>query len=254
MEFLLLGTPMVRCAEQRIGFRGHPQRAVFAALALHSNQVVAVDRLVDVVWPERPPRTAQAQIHKAVSALRVLLTEQLGGGERIETIFPGYLLRAEPGDVDAEVFHEDLRVAAAAAAAGHPAEAAGRMRCALARWSGPALEGVPGLAAEATYLEEKRLTTVEECAETELALGGSAELVAELEKLVVRHPLRERLRALHMLTLYRCGRRAEALQAYRSARRLLHDELGLEPGPDLRRIEHAILTDTPAADLSKALR
>lgn len=253
-QFRLLGPPEIRRHDGHMWFRGHRQRAVFAALALRANRVVTIDRLVDVVWVDRPPSTAQAQIQKTISALRPLLTDRTDGDERISTVFPGYVLRTGPGEVDVEVFQEEVRLARSSAAEGCFAEAVTRFRAALARWYGRALDGVPGLAADATYLEEQRLVALEECMNAELILGRQADVAAELVQLITAHPLREGLRALHMIALYRCGRRAEALQVYRTARRLLHDELGLEPGAELRQLEHAILTGAPAARLSLVAR
>lgn len=248
MEYRLLGPPEFNGPDGRVWFRGRRQRAVFATLAFNANRVVAVDRLVEVVWEGRPPSTAQVQIQKAVSALRTVLPEQ-DGQERIATVFPGYLLRAGSDEVDVDVFNQEVRLANCASADGNLAAAATHFRRALARWFGRALEGVPGLAAEATYLEEQRLVALEECMRVELALGRQAELVAELDQMLGAYPFRERLRALQMIALYRCGRRAEALEVYRTTRKLLHDELGLEPGAELQQVELAILRGASAARL-----
>jgi len=253
--FRLLGPPEVRGRDRHVWFRSHRQRAVFAALALNANRVVTLDRLVDVVWRDHPPPTARTQVHKAVSTLRPLLAGVFtDGGCRIATVFPGYVLCCGPDDVDVEVFDREVRSATLAAGDGRLEEAAMLFRAALARWYGRALDGVPGMVADATRLEDQRLVALEDWAAVELALGRSGDLATELDASVAAHPLRERLRALHMIALYRCGRRAEALQAYRAAREVLRDELGLEPGVELRRIEHAILTGAPAQELSVVTR
>lgn len=250
----LLGPPEVRSCGRHVWFRGQRQRAVFATLALNANRVVTLDRLVDVVWSDHPPPTARTQIHKAVSTLRPVLSGSPTGGGRITTVFPGYVLACGPDDVDVEVFDREVRHASLAAAGGNLDYAATVFRAALGRWYGRALDGVPGLRSAATRLEDQRLVALEDWAAVELALGRHGELATELDSSVTAHPLRERLRALHMVALYRCGRRAEALQAYHAVRRVLRDELGLEPGVELRRIEHAILTGAPAGDLTPGPR
>ncbi|HSK95698.1 MAG TPA: AfsR/SARP family transcriptional regulator [Euzebyales bacterium] len=255
MHFRLLGPPEVRSRDRHVWFRGHRQRAVFATLALNANRVVTLDRLVDVVWSDHPPPTARTQIQKAVSTLRPLLVEPSADPDRrITTVFPGYVLCCGSDEVDAEVFDREVRQASLAAADGRLPQAAALFRAALGRWYGRALDGVPGLRSAATRLEDQRLLALEDWAAVELSLGRHGELAAELDASVAAHPLRERLRALHMIALYRCGRRAEALQAYRTARRALRDELGLEPGVELRRVERAILTGAPAERLSLEAR
>lgn len=254
-QLRLLGPPEVRSRDRHVWFRGHRQRAVFATLALNANRVVTLDRLVDVVWSDHPPPTARTQIHKAVCTLRPLLSgPPAEGGCRISTVFPGYVLSCGPDDVDVEVFDREVRQASLAAAGGKLDQAAAVFRAGLERWYGRALDGVPGLRSAATRLEDQRLVALEDWAAVELALGRHGELATDLDSSVAAHPLRERLRALHMIALYRCGRRAEALQAYHAARRVLRDELGLEPGVELRRIEHAILTGAPADDVTLGTR
>ncbi|MDA0637657.1 BTAD domain-containing putative transcriptional regulator [Nonomuraea sp. MCN248] len=249
MRFCLLGPPEVRGDACHLWFRGHRQRAVFAALALNANRVVETDRLVDIVWGDRPPPTAQAQIQKSLSALRRTLGRTPTGGERISTVCTGYLLHADPEEIDVEVFRREVRQASSAMVAGDLPTAVTCFRRALARWFGRALDGVPGLAAEAAHLEEERLIAWEECMHAELALDGHARVAAEIEPLVGRHPLRERLCALLMIALYGCGRRVEALRAYHGMRGRLREELGIEPSSALRDIEHAILMETPAAEM-----
>jgi DNA-binding SARP family transcriptional activator len=224
---------------------GPRARVVLATLALNAGRVVSMNRLIAAVWPDEPPATAVTQIHVCVSALRRALTDLGVAAARdlIVTAPPGYVLRAAPDQIDLSRFDELLTEARTAADDGDPHQAAALFREALALWRGPALEGFPGLVVEATRLEERRLAAVEERAEADLALGRAADLVPELSELVARHPVRERLRALLMRALHRSGRRSEALDVYRDARRALIDELGLEPGPELRRAQRAVLAE-----------
>ncbi|HEU5156829.1 MAG TPA: BTAD domain-containing putative transcriptional regulator [Streptosporangiaceae bacterium] len=228
---------------------GPRARVVLATLAINAGQVVSMHRLIAAVWPGEPPATAVTQIHVCVSALRRALTGLGVAAARdlIVTVPPGYLLRAGPGEIDVLEFEQGLSEARAAADDGDPRRAASLLREALGLWRGPALEGFPGLAVEATRLEERRLAALEERAEADLALGRAVDLVPELTALVAEHPLRERLRALLMRALHRAGRRSEALDVYQDARRTLIDELGLEPGPDLRRAQQAVLADAETA-------
>ena len=245
MEFGLLGPPEIRGPRGQVRFRSHRLRAVFATLALHANRAVAVDRLIDVVWPHRPPPTAQAQIQKAICALRSLLV-----GGRIETVFPGYLLRAVPGEIDSDAFQTEAQLAFADLGRGEVERAVTGYHRALDRWYGRALDGVPGLAADATFLEERRLLVLESCLCGELLLGRRADLSAELARLTTMHPLRERLRALQMIVLHLCGRRADALRVYHQTRHLLADELGMEPGAELRDVARLILSGSPEDPLA----
>lgn len=215
-----------------------------------ANRVVSIDRLVDVVWGDRPPPTAQVQIQKVVSELRRLLIDPADENERIVTAYSGYMLRAEPGEIDAEVFKHEVRLASSAATRRRMSEAATHFRAALSHWFGQALDGVPGLAADAIHLEEQRLAALEDCIRTELQLGREGKVAPELEQLITAHPLRERLRMLHMVALCNCGRRAEALRVYHDTRRVLREELGIEPSSELRDVEQAVLSGAPAVQLA----
>jgi DNA-binding SARP family transcriptional activator len=216
------------------------QRALLALLLLRAGEVVANDDLVDALWGPRPPEAAQKAVHGHISALRKRL-----GAERIETRPPGYRLRLARGDeVDAHRFE---RVVAAARTDG-PSARSRKLREALTLFRGEPLSdfrneefAVP----EALRLEELRLTVVEEQIDAELELGRHAQVVPELERLVVDHPLRERMRAQLMLALYRAGRQADALQAFQEARTRLVDGLGIDPSPALRRLERQILNHDP---------
>ena len=229
---------------------GAKQRAVLALLLLDANRVVPIDRLVDELWGERPPESAANMVQGYVSHLRKTLEpgRKRGEYELLVSQPPGYVLRVPAEQLDAERFVALTTDARRLLAAGEAGEAAARFREALALWRGPPLgdlayESFAGPHAE--RLEELRLGALEDRIDAELALGGHDVLVGELRDLVSEHPLRERLRAQLMATLYRSGRQAEALEVYRDTRKVLRDELGIEPGPALRELERAILRQDP---------
>jgi DNA-binding SARP family transcriptional activator/DNA-binding beta-propeller fold protein YncE len=230
---------------------GAKQRAVLALLLLHANEVVSTDRLIDDLWGDSPPESAANMLQGYVSHLRKLLEPGRGRGEHevLVSRAPGYVLHIGDDQLDAERF-ERLSTEGRRLLADREAKAAGqRLRAALALWRGGALDDLAYEAfarAEIDRLEELRLQTLEDRVDADLALGRHDGLVPELRELVDRYPLRERLRAQLMAALYRCGRQAEALEAYRDARRALLDELGVEPGPALRQLEQAILRQDPA--------
>jgi DNA-binding SARP family transcriptional activator len=240
MDFRILGSLEVWDGERQLELGGSKRRAVLALLLLHANEVVALDRLVDQLWGEKAPRNAAAAIRTHVSRLRKEL-----GPEVVATRAWGYVLRTEPGGFDLERF-ERLRAEAESLPARERAE---KLREALALYRGPPLEDIafePGLAADIGRLEELRLTVLENRIDADLEAGNQSGLVGELEALIAEHPLRERLRGQLILALYRGGRQAEALEVYRETRRVLADELGLEPSPELRELERAILQHDPA--------
>jgi DNA-binding SARP family transcriptional activator/DNA-binding beta-propeller fold protein YncE len=230
---------------------GAKQRAVLALLVLHANEVVSTDRLIDDLWGDTPPESAANMLQGYVSHLRKTLEPGRGRGEHdlLVSRVPGYMLQIRSGQLDADRF-ERLATEGRRLLADRDAEAAAeRLRAALALWRGGALDDLAYEAfarADIDRLEELRLQTLEDRIDADLALGRHEALVAELHELVDRHPLRERLRAQLMAALYRCGRQAEALEAYHEARRALIDELGIEPGPALRELEQAILRQDPA--------
>ena len=233
MEFRILGPLEVVDGDRKVPLGGSRQRALLALLLLRANEVVATDTLIDQLWGDAPPRTAANTLQYHVSQLRKAL-----GAERILTRAPGYLIRIEEGELDLERFERLAERRDAASLQG-----------ALALWRGDALADVrdqPFAEAEIGRLEELRLGAFEARVEADLALGRHAELVPELESLVRKHPLRERLRGQLMLALYRCGRQADALEVYRSGRRLLDEELGLKPDDELQRLERAILNHDPS--------
>jgi DNA-binding SARP family transcriptional activator len=207
-------------------------------LLLHANRVVSRDRLIDELWDGSPPETASTALQVHVSQLRKVL-----GHEAIATQTPGYLVRVEPRDLDLQRF-EQLVTEAQGPDAEDSAE---KLREALALWRGPALADVDDSVgrAERGQLEDQRASALEQRVAADLDLGRHAELLPELETLVREEPLRERRRAQLMLALYRSGRQADALDVYRNGRKLLADELGLEPGTELRQLEKAILEHDP---------
>ena len=216
------------------------QRALLALLLLRVGEVVAIDELVEGVWGSRPPETAQKALHGHISALR----KRLGAG-RIETRPPGYrLLLVDEDELDSRHFEQLV----AAARADGPSARSEKLGEALAHFRGEPLSDFryeEFARAEAARLEELRLAVVEEQIEADLELGRHAEVVPRLERLVADHPLRERLRAQLMLALYGAGRQADALRAFKRARTLLVDELGIEPSPALQHLERQILNHDP---------
>jgi DNA-binding SARP family transcriptional activator len=232
MEFRILGPLEVVDGGQTVELSGHKQRALLAALLLEANQVVSSDRLIEMLWDGEPPATARKALYVHVSQLRKLL-----GKERLERRPPGYRLQVGPEELDLNQF-ERLR---------HE----GRYAEALSLWRGPSLAEFayqPFAQTERARLEELRLVCKEDQLELELHAGRHGDMVAELEALVSEHPLRERLRRLQMLALYRDGRQAEALEAYEEIRRLLRDELGLEPSRELKELQRAILIQDASLD------
>ena len=228
------------------------QRAVLAFLLLHANQVVATDRLIDQLWGDEAPETVKVILQGYISSLR----KALGAG-MIVTRAPGYAIQVEAELArPASLRKPSLAGASRGRRLPTPAGAAAGFREALELWRGPALVDFayePFAQAPILRLEELRLTALEDRIEADLALGRHAPLVAELEALVAEHPLRERLRGQLMLALYRSARQAEALGAYQQARRVLVDELGIEPTQALQDLERSILRQDPALDLpSKA--
>lgn len=251
IEFRLLGRVEVRRDGQPVDIGAPKQRAVLASLLLRARRLVPTDQLIDDLWPDHPPTRAAATVQVFISQLRRSLEPDRSRGEvatLLVTASPGYLLDIEPDAVDAHAFAGLVACGRAELDAGDPTRAAETLLRAEGMWRGPALADVPVtpfVRAAAARLSELRLGAAEDRIEAELALGRHAALAAELEQRVHRHPMRERLQAQLMLALYRCGRQADALTAYRVARRVLHDELGLEPSVPLRELEQAVLRQDP---------
>jgi YVTN family beta-propeller protein len=252
VEFAVLGPVEVRIDGRALSLGGPKQRALLALLLLSRNEVVSRDRLIDSLWGERAPTSAQRSLDTYVSRLRGLV-----GSDRIERHPPGYLLRVAPGEFDVDEFEALLEQGRGAAAAGDPAAAKEQLSAALDLWRGRALadlESEPFAAEESERLEERRLLALEARIDAELELGAGAELVGELERLVNEHPFRERLLGQLMLSLYRAGRQTEALAAYQSHRRRLSSELGLEPSSQLRALERRILEHDSSLGAHRASR
>src|SRR3954452_9378653 len=248
LEFRILG-PLEVWNEERSLVLGSPkQRALLAVLLLHANEPVSRDRLVDELWGETAPATVNAALSGYLTKLRRALTN--GDGESaLATRAPGYVLHVAPDALDAAVFERLVAEGRAALGRGEANEAAARLGEALSLWRGRALADLadePFAQPDIRRLEELRVAAVEERIEADLALGRHDALVPELEALVAEQPYRERLRAQLILALSRSGRQADALAAYRTARRTLADELGLEPSRRLQDLEQAILHQDPA--------
>jgi DNA-binding SARP family transcriptional activator/ABC-type branched-subunit amino acid transport system substrate-binding protein len=258
MEFRILGPLEVAERGTRLELGRGKERSVLAILLLHANEVVSGERLIDELWREQPPATAAKTVQVYVSRLRKALA---GAGSHngpdgvLLTRGGGYVLRVEPGQLDAESFQQGLVEGERLLAAGAAQEASETLRRALALWRGPALADFTYEAfaeLETARLEELRLVAVEQRIAADLVLGRHTAVVAELETLVARHPLRERFWEQLMLALYRSGRQTEALQAFQRARRVLLEDVGLEPGEPLRTLEQAILAHDPTLALASS--
>jgi DNA-binding SARP family transcriptional activator len=248
MDYRILGPLEALDGERQLPLGGARQRAVLALLLLHRNETLTRDVIVDELWGEDAPPTAAKVLQNCVSALRKELPS-----DTIRTVSGAYGLTLEPDELDRDRFERLLAEARAALETGDPAEASEQFRRALALWRGAPLSDFSYdrfAQDEIKRLEELRIAALEDRIEAELALGRHDELVPELEALVTKHPLRERLRGQLMLALYRAGRQAEALEAYRATRRTLLAELGIEPGHALRELEHAILAQVPELDVA----
>jgi WD40 repeat protein/DNA-binding SARP family transcriptional activator/energy-coupling factor transporter ATP-binding protein EcfA2 len=253
LEFRILGPIEVVSAGTVVRLGGRRQRAVLAILLLRANQVVPVERLAeDLYGGGNAPATAVGQVRDHVSQLRKLLAANGNGASPLETRAPGYVLRVEPEQIDANRFERELDAAAAELQSGDASGAAARLREALRLWRGPPLADLayePFAHAEIERLEELRLTALGQRLDADLALGRDAALVAELESLVTEHPTREEFLRRLMLALYRSGRQAEAVDAYHAARRALVERHGMEISPDLRELVGKILRQDSDLDL-----
>jgi DNA-binding SARP family transcriptional activator len=249
MDFGILGPLEVNDEGRVVALGGTRQRALLALLLLNANQVVSRDRLIDELWGDEPPESGTAALQVRVSQLRKALG---AGGEAIVTRAPGYVIHVGSDRLDLQRFERLVSEAERDARGGDPARASSKLDEALSLWRGAPLADLayesfaqPAIA----RLEELRLVAHELRIETELALGRQNELVGELETLVAAHPLREGLCRQLMLALYRAGRQAEALEAYRTTRGTLIERLGIEPGPRLQELERSILRQDRSLDL-----
>jgi DNA-binding SARP family transcriptional activator len=251
MEFQLLGPLEVRRDDGPLSLGGPKPRALLALLLLHANETLPRERLIDELWGERPPATATKALQVYVSQLRKLLEPD----QPLETTPSGYRIRLDPDQLDLDRFDRLIADGRRALDTGDARTAGQLFTEALSLWRGPALADLayePFAQAEITRLEDLRLAALEGRIEAELQLGRHAEVTGELEALAAEHPVRENLRGLLMLALYRSERQAEALAAYQEARRVLVEELGIDPGRKLRELEQAILRQDPVLDLAAA--
>ena len=235
LEFTILGPLEARRDGRALDLGGARRRAVLALLLLRAGESVPATRLIDDIWGERPPDTATNVLQSYVSKLRREL-----GRDSIATRANGYAIVIPEDALDLRIFERTV----AAANASPTNEASTALRSALALWRGTPLAEFadqPWAGTAAARLVDMRLAASERALELDLELGRPAEALGEIAQLVAEHPLREQLRRLQLIALYRCGRQADALDAYRQARALLVDQLGIEPGPALREVEQAIL-------------
>jgi len=246
VDYRILGPLEVWAEGRQLPLGGAKPRALLAILLLHANEVVPGDRLIDELWGEEPSGSAGTALRVTMSRLRKALPRDV-----VETRSAGYALRLEPDALDLHRFERLVEDARSDLARGRPSSASERLREALSLWRGPALTDFAYESfaqAAIARLEEVKLAALELRIEVDLALHRERELIGELEALVVEHPLRERLHGQLMLALYRSGRQAEALSAYQAARRMLVDELGIDPSPALQGLERAILRQDPSLD------
>jgi DNA-binding SARP family transcriptional activator len=236
VEFLILGPVDVLDGGRAVPLPAGKPVALLRALLLNPNRVVSVEDLIDELWGEDPPETAAKALQGHVSQLRKAL-----GADRLSTKPPGYRLRVDEGELDLDRFEQLVRDGRERLAAGDAKAASRELESALGLWRGPA----PGL-------EERRLAALENRIEADLVLGRHAQLVPELETLVARDPLQERLRGQLILALYRSGRQADALEQYRQTRETLVDQLGIEPSEALQELHRAILRHEPELEARRS--
>jgi DNA-binding SARP family transcriptional activator len=247
VDFGLLGPLLVRCDQATVSISAGFQRSLLAVLLLNAGRVIPADALIDALWDTGPPTSARASLLNYVSRLRASLGKV--GRDRLQTGQGGYLLALEPHELDVSRFEMHLTMAQHAARNSEWHQSSDQAWRALAQWRGQPLSDVASLVLarrEIPRLEEMRLQAVEVRLDADLHEGGHAEVIPELRRLAGTHPLRENLRALLMLALYRSGRQGEALAVYREARDLLVDELGTEPGTALCDLHQRILAGDPA--------
>lgn len=246
LEFAVLGPLLVRSDGEQLDLGPPKARGLLALLLCDPGKPIATQTLIDELWGEAPPKSAAKNIQLYVHQLR----RALGDPERIVRREPGYLVVVGPGELDA---HRFAGLAAQGAAETDPARATRVLRTALELWRSEDafadIRDIPLVRSEARRLAESRVVAVRHRIDADLQLGRHAELVPELVALTGRNPLRERLWARLMTALYRCGRKAEALEAFNEVRRVLAEETGLDPGPELQALQRAILTADPALDL-----
>jgi DNA-binding SARP family transcriptional activator len=248
VQFGILGPLDVRHEGRSVHIRGAKERALLAVLLLHAGEPVSVDRLIDELWGESPPATARKSVQVRIAGLRRAI-----GGDVLLTRGDAYLVRLQPDQLDLRRFEELLAAGSDAIAAGDASAALATLRDALALWRGPPLADFafesfaqPAIA----RLEELRVHALELRIDAQLQVGLHDRVIAEVEQLVAAHPFRERFRGQLVLALYRDGRQADALDVCRRARAEFVTELGIEPGPALRKLEQAVLRQDPSLELA----
>jgi DNA-binding SARP family transcriptional activator len=257
VRFDLLGPLRARRGLRELDLGPGKQRAVLAALLLAANRAVPPSQIIDMVWGDEPPENGTNVVQKYVAGLRRVLEPDRAprsAGQLLTLTEGGYRLSVAPGNSDLDVFTDYVRQARQLRAAGRLEDASRGLQSALALWRAEPLAGLTGSFFESTRarLTNDRATALEDWAELELDQGHQQALLPELSPLVAEFPLRERLRAVQMLALYRTGRQAEALSVYREARRLLVDAHGVDPGPDLQALHNRILQNDPTLDTPPA--
>jgi ABC-type transport system substrate-binding protein/DNA-binding SARP family transcriptional activator len=251
LEFGILGPLEVKAGGAPVRVGGPRQRALLALLLCHANRVVSRDQLIDELLSDQPDGSAEPMLRVQISRLRKVLADG-DAAPRLIARPPGYSLRVEDGELDLQVFEQRVAAGRHALEHGDPGRAAVLLGEAESLWRGRPLADLEFerfARFEIQRLEACRLAAVEDQVEAELALGRHTALCPELEQLVAEHPLRERLRGQLMLALYRSGRQADALETYRAGRSLLAEELAVEPGPPLKRLQLAVLGQDKTLDL-----
>src|SRR6201989_1879609 len=254
----VLGPVMAWYGGQELPVGQPRQQAVLGILAMRANRVISRGELVDAVWGQDPPASAEGGIYTYGSGVRRVIEPNRslrGPGRVLVSSGAGYVLHLVPGQPDAVAFEQDLGRARQLRKAGDAVGAVSALNSALSLWRGIAFAGVPGPFAETerVRLGELRSAAAEERADVLLAVGRHEEVVPDLTAMVTDHPLRERMRGLLMIALYRCGRHADALRVFQDGRRVLAEELGIDPGGDRSRIHQQVLTMDPALSVPNAL-
>ena len=253
MDLRILGPVEARVDGRALPLGGTRQRSLLALLLLHRGAPVSPSALIEDIWGAQAPGTATKALHVSVSRLRRALGS--AAADRLVSSAAGYAFRLEPEELDLDRFEQCCEEGRAALDAGQPERAAARLRSGLEEWRGSPLADIayePFAAVESARLEERRVAALEDRIEADLRLGRHGELTTELEQLIAAEPLRERLRAQHMLALYRAGRQGDALAAYRDAARTLDAELGVRPRPELERLQDSILAHDPGLQVARA--
>lgn len=251
MQFKVLGSLEVVADGRTVTPRPAKLRSALAMFCVKSGAVVSCETLATALWSGSPPRTARTALQVYVSKLRKYLDSHAGLADRLITRPHGYLLELETAELDLLEFDRLAKLADSAAAAGHVDDALGHLMATCSLWRGPALadlRGLPTFDKLARQLDERRIGVLERRIDLQLRLGQHRSLISELYGLVDEYPMWEAVYARLMISLYRSGRIAEALEVYRGMRDSLVTELGLEPGGDIRRLQQSILARDPALD------